>query len=34
MADYSTYDKADLLKIVAKQEKELTAKKYGLVWDS
>ena len=34
MADYSTYDKAELLKIIAKQEKELKAKKYGLVWDS
>ena len=33
MADYSTYDKAELLKIIAKQEKELKAKKYGLVWD-
>lgn len=33
MADYSTYDKAELLKIIAKQEKELK-KKYGLVWDS
>ncbi len=34
MSDYSTYDKAELLKIIAKQEKELKAKKYGLVWDS
>ena len=34
MADYSTYDKAELLKIIAKQEKELKTKKYGLVWDS
>ena len=34
MADYSTYDKADLLKVIAKQEKELKIKKYGLVWDS
>ena len=34
MADYSKYDKAELLKIIAKQEKELKAKKYGLVWDS
>ena len=31
MADYSTYDKAELLKIIAKQEKELKTKKYGLV---
>ncbi len=30
MADYSTYDKADLLKVIAKQEKELKIKKYGL----
>jgi len=34
MADYSTYNKTELLKIIAKQEKELKAKKYGLVWDS
>ena len=34
MADYSTYDKTELLKIIAKQEKELKSKKYGLVWDS
>ena len=34
MADYSTYTKAELLNIIAKQEKELKAKKYGLVWDS
>ena len=34
MADYSTYDKAELLKIIAKQEKELKTKKYGLVWDA
>ncbi|MFQ5688198.1 MAG: hypothetical protein ACE5GV_16230 [Candidatus Scalindua sp.] len=34
MADYSTYDKNELLKVIAKQEKELKAKKYGLVWDS
>ncbi|MGR3219433.1 MAG: site-specific DNA-methyltransferase, partial [Candidatus Anammoxibacter sp.] len=34
MADYSTYDKPELLKIIAKQEKELKTKKYGLVWDS
>lgn len=34
MADYSTYTKAELLKIIAKQEKELKTKKYGLVWDS
>ncbi len=34
MADYSTYEKTELLKIIAKQEKELKAKKYGLVWDS
>ena len=34
MADYSTYNKAELLKIIAKQEKELKSKKYGLVWDS
>ncbi len=34
MADYSTYTKAELLNIIAKQEKELKIKKYGLVWDS
>jgi adenine-specific DNA-methyltransferase len=34
MADYSKYDKTELLKIIAKQEKELKNKKYGLVWDS
>ena len=34
MIDYSTYTKAELLKIIAKQEKELKTKKYGLVWDS
>ncbi len=34
MADYSTYTKAELLNIIANQEKELKAKKYGLVWDS
>lgn len=34
MADYSAYDKSDLLKIIAKQDKELKAKKHGLVWDS
>jgi len=34
MTDYSKYDKAELLKIVERQEKELKAKKYGLVWDS
>ncbi len=34
MADYSTYDRAYLLKVIAKQEKELKIKKYGLVWDS
>ncbi len=33
MSDYSTYDKVELLKIIAKQEKELKTKKYGLVWD-
>lgn len=33
MADYSTYGKADLLKIIAKQEKELKVKKCGLIWD-
>lgn len=34
MADYSTYSKEELLKLIAKQEKELKAKKYGLVWDA
>jgi len=34
MVDYSTYTKAELLNIIAKQGKELKAKKYGLVWDS
>ena len=34
MADYSTYNKSELLKIIEKQEKELKQKKYGLVWDS
>ena len=34
MADYSTYSKKELLKLIAKQEKELKAKKYGLVWDA
>lgn len=34
MPDYSTYDKAELIKIITKQEKELKSKKYGLVWDS
>ena len=34
MADYSTYSKEELLKLIAKQEKELKAKKYGLVWDN
>ena len=34
MADYSTYGKAELLKVIASQEKELKAKKYGLVWDA
>lgn len=34
MADYSTYSNDELLKIIAKQEKELKTKKYGLVWDS
>ena len=34
MVDYSTFDKAELLKIIAKQEKELKTRKYGLVWDS
>lgn len=34
MADYSTYSKEELLKLIAKQKKELKAKKYGLVWDA
>lgn len=34
MADYSTYDKSELLKIITRLEKELKTKKYGLVWDS
>lgn len=34
MADYSNYNKKDLLKVIKKQEKELKTKKYGLVWDS
>ncbi len=34
MTDYSTYSKEELLKLIAKQEKELKTKKYGLVWDS
>ena len=34
MIDYSTYDKVELLKIIAKQEKEIKHKKYGLIWDS
>jgi len=34
MADYSNYDKPELLEIIAKYEKELKSKKYGLVWDS
>jgi len=34
MADYSTYDKYELLKIITRLEKELKTKKYGLVWDS
>ena len=34
MADYSTYDKSELLKVISRLEKELKTKKYGLVWDS
>ncbi len=34
MADYSIYSKEELLKLIAKQEKELKTKKYGLVWDA
>ncbi len=34
MADYSNYDKSELLKVISKLEKELKTKKYGLVWDS
>ena len=34
MADYSKYNKEELLKLIAKQEKELKSKKYGLVWDA
>lgn len=34
MADYSSFDNEQLIKIIAKQEKELKSKKYGLVWDS
>lgn len=34
MADYSNYEKKELLKVIEKQEKELKTKKYGLVWDS
>ncbi len=34
MADYSTYDKSELLKVITRLEKELKTKKYGLVWDS
>ena len=34
MPDYSKFDKDELLKIIDRQDKELKAKKYGLVWDS
>jgi len=34
MADYSNYTKEELLKLIARQEKELKNKKYGLVWDA
>ena len=34
MADYSTHDKSELLKVIKRLEKELKTKKYGLVWDS
>jgi adenine-specific DNA-methyltransferase len=34
MNKYQNLSKEDLLKLVAKQEAELAAKKYGLVWDS
>ncbi len=34
MADYSKLDKSELLQIIERQEKELKAKKYGLVWDA
>ena len=32
--DYSELSKEELLKLIEKQEEELTAKKYGLVWDA
>jgi len=32
--DYSELSKEELLKLIEKQEKELTAKKYGMVWDA
>jgi len=31
---YSNLSKEDLLKLVEKQEEELKARKYGLVWDA
>ncbi|NTU66808.1 MAG: site-specific DNA-methyltransferase [Candidatus Moranbacteria bacterium] len=34
MNKYSNLSKEDLLKLVEKQEAELSSKKYGLVWDS
>ncbi len=34
MADYSTYENHELLKVIVRLEKELKTKKYGLVWDS
>ncbi|QTA80966.1 SAM-dependent DNA methylase [Desulfonema limicola] len=34
MADYSNYDKPELLEIIAKYEKELKSRKYGLFWDN
>ena len=34
MLDYSSFDKNQLIQIINKQDKELKAKKYGLVWDS
>lgn len=34
MSKYNHFSKEELLKIIEKQESELKAKKYGLVWDS
>ncbi|MFH1175715.1 MAG: site-specific DNA-methyltransferase [bacterium] len=34
MQKYNRFSKEDLIKLIEKQEQELKAKKYGLVWDS